>query len=960
MNSEVCNVEVWLHENQGKASATRLSEADSDELPEFTFDESDLTDGDSHYLMSFTRMCYHREAVHHSSLDSSSSNTSDTPTHSLVIHDLKGAWTKANRDIALALFDLYIKAEQLRRNLSTDALKAFHVENAPGNMTASPSKVRYGTGQTASPASTLNRGHAACMLQKLIEDSETYPNVVYTEDVEPSLSGSGSSGAGGAAGSRSGQEAKLRGIAACSDEDVLHQNWLVELVNSQVMLRGIETQGYLIVSAANTRILQRLHKPVWKERRLYSKSSWVGSVECMQYYATLDPVRCGDIVWLSVDNIQSKPNLNHSGTGGSGNGGSASSTLCRDILSGSMSSASAVEALVDLVGEAQCAGGLVTAALLSPNAGRPGAPEAGSSFETIGAAPTSVELQRIISQCGCQFFYASFAEQLAGGSGPTLQDLPPLPDEPLLEPWDGELAVDSFTFTHPQLSICTNSQQFRMIIDIINNLLCYVRPQRRQAHEKLQRLRFRLLLSPLEEQRVPIMRNQQLLREHVRTLISFERNRYALHREYFEARASQQSPSLILRQRLRSCEARVQQCRQTIDQLNEELCMLISSFNEAQLTEDRIKQREAAAQEHGHGASMLSSVLDRIEICFRQASWRLTDRTGQLGLADLQLSDFLYTKVAKNDDSVEHTLELGNIRVQNLLPNQAYRVVLQPSRMKGNVPLDQHRALRVFCRESPPVGGISIKEHFEVNVIPLTIELTSAFVKEMLRFFFPEKYEVPMESADTGSATVQGAASQRNRRKGKQDSSASNVGGSSSSSSTDVNDVELHRTASQKRKEDIEEKMRQRALRNQNFVYIKIPEVPIRVSYKGNKEKNIEDIKDFTLILPTIEYHNQNWTWLDVLMAIKAESKRRLLTQAVKQKLQIRPNFFGVGSSSKQSVPEEEEELSEQQQKANRLEEEEHKARLLLGKIAVPFSTSLDKSSKFKGSGLSLFSQKKS
>lgn len=57
---------------------------------------------------------------------------------------------------------------------------------------------------------------------------------------------------------------------------------LVELVNSQVMLRGCETSGYVIVSAAKAKVLQRLHMPVWKDRSLVSKTSWVGSFECMQ------------------------------------------------------------------------------------------------------------------------------------------------------------------------------------------------------------------------------------------------------------------------------------------------------------------------------------------------------------------------------------------------------------------------------------------------------------------------------------------------------------------------------------------------------------------------------------------------------------------------------------------------------------------------------------------------------
>ena len=48
-------------------------------------------------------------------------------------------------------------------------------------------------------------------------------------------------------------------------------------------------------------------------------------------------------------------------------------------------------------------------------------------------------------------------------------------------------------------------------------------------------------------------------------------------------------------------------------------------------------------------------------------------------------------------------------------------------------------------------------------------------------------------------------------------------------------------------KDDVEE-MKVRAMQNKLFVYIKIPEVPICVSYKGQKEKNnILDVANFRL-----------------------------------------------------------------------------------------------------------------
>ena len=55
----------------------------------------------------------------------------------------------------------------------------------------------------------------------------------------------------------------------------------------QVLLRGIETQGYVIMSAARASVSQNLHRPVWKERALLSKTTWSGGLESMQYYATV-------------------------------------------------------------------------------------------------------------------------------------------------------------------------------------------------------------------------------------------------------------------------------------------------------------------------------------------------------------------------------------------------------------------------------------------------------------------------------------------------------------------------------------------------------------------------------------------------------------------------------------------------------------------------------------------------
>lgn len=36
---------------------------------------------------------------------------SENPQHRLVVHELKGAWTSSNRDVAFALLDSFVKTQ---------------------------------------------------------------------------------------------------------------------------------------------------------------------------------------------------------------------------------------------------------------------------------------------------------------------------------------------------------------------------------------------------------------------------------------------------------------------------------------------------------------------------------------------------------------------------------------------------------------------------------------------------------------------------------------------------------------------------------------------------------------------------------------------------------------------------------------------------------------------------------
>ena len=87
--------------------------------------------------------------------------------------------------------------------------------------------------------------------------------------------------------------------------------------------------------------------------------------------------------------------------------------------------------------------------------------------------------------------------------------------------------------------------------------------------------------------------------------------------------------------------------------------------------------------------------------------------------------------------------------------------------------------------------------------------------------------------------------------------------------------------------EDIEI-MKHRSANNNTFLCIKITEIQLLVSFKGgkdDKEKNLKDLNNVSLLFPLFEVHDQTWTWLDLINALKSHVKKALLSQALKHKL---------------------------------------------------------------------------
>ncbi|XP_052234314.1 protein KIAA0100-like isoform X2 [Dreissena polymorpha] len=743
------------------------------------------------FFLSVSKVSYQRSSSDHNEIPDVQS--SKTPTHNLQVYEMRGSWNKENRTVLVGLYDSYMKVQSLKRNLSAEALKGFKVEGG-ANMSMQPhrgSSLHLDDSEltSPSPSSKMQAGHAHSMLMKLVAESDS-KSVAFTE--EPS----------------SANMDQLHGIAACQGDDIVQKNWHIELHNSQIIVKGCETQGFLIVAAAKAKVLSCTHTPVWvRDNQLRSKNTWSGSLECMQYYATVDPgpeLTEDNIPWLSKTHVEDRSEPDPS-------------------------------SLQEMAGSGHSVGGIVN-----------------TSYSGAHKHQT-IQMQRIISRCKCQFFYVNYGE-----ADPLLmQEVPPPPqDDSDMMQRDG--GVDTFTLLHHDLNVCTNHLQYNMILDIVNNLLLHVELKKKEVTEKLQSMRFQLQLSRVEDQKTPILSLQESVRQHMEKYRYYEKELFLVLKAKEEEENVEYQHELLDDQE--TLQMRLRQCKDKINTLNEELAIRISCFKESQLQVQSSLQKTQTQQAY---------VIRRNEVCFKFAQWRLTEPDGQVGISDLALRNFVYTKVNRDNDTWSHQVELGWVKVTNLLPNSIYKDVLVPREIPTGVD-NRKMTLRVLCTERPPVGGIAVKEHFEVNLVPLQIQMTYHLYKKIMAFFFPDK-DIDKEDQDDD---VEGASSSKPFSRSEKRSSQRST-------------KEIKRTPSFTATDDID-KMKERAANNNTFLYIKVPEVSLRVSYKGEKEKNIIDVHDFSLVLPTLEYHNCIWTWFDLLMTMKNDSKRVLISQAIKQKLHMR------------------------------------------------------------------------
>ena len=184
--------------------------------------------------------------------------------------------------------------------------------------------------------------------------------------------------------------------------------------------------------------------PVWKDHNLLSKSSWSGSLDSMQYFSTVIPEDADSlsrdrIMWLPRDKIEDQ---------------------MQDTTP--MLGASNPEAMPELVGSGQTAGGVVSQVVggaTSAGGCHDGLDGEGGATGTVGGGGLSspeAQLQRIVSRCKCEFYYVAYGDKPIDEVVDAPDKVPKKPEE---TPWSTDSdrpLVNSFSLIHHDCDVCTN------------------------------------------------------------------------------------------------------------------------------------------------------------------------------------------------------------------------------------------------------------------------------------------------------------------------------------------------------------------------------------------------------------------------------------------------------------------------------------------------------------------------
>ena len=268
-----------------------------------------------------------------------------------------------------------------------------------------------------------------------------------------------------------------------------------------------------------------------------------------------------------------------------------------------------------------------------------------------------------------------------------------------------ENRMDHVWVEFPQfIAVCDSAQYFALYI-IVMDLLLYSEPLEKTRSERLEKIMLASDFSDLTG--APEM--VQMLQGRIRQLEEIKMQ-FHVHEKYLDRQGWKDRISLD--HDLTSCE--------------DELFFMMKAITTAQQRlEDRRDQENAVGLLH-------------LNMSAKEIAWHLIREKGE-SLMEFQLKNASFDRTDNNDGSNYNCMEIGRINGLNLLPDALYPEIIGPyiDPPRGYHEPGSTNMLRVQWLMLDAIAGIPVVDYFEVDLVPLKLQLERDVSKKLFEYIFP-------------------------------------------------------------------------------------------------------------------------------------------------------------------------------------------------------------------------------
>jgi hypothetical protein len=270
----------------------------------------------------------------------------------------------------------------------------------------------------------------------------------------------------------------------------------------------------------------------------------------------------------------------------------------------------------------------------------------------------------------------------------------------------------------------------------------------------------------------------------------------------------------------------------------------------------------------------------------------MDDDAEQNSLCKWILTNTKYVFLEKPNGSTKNTIEVDKMQIRNTTKSPVFTNVLDAyiDPANPNQPdYSRHKMLSGVLDSLPPVGGIPIIQHLEINLLPLHLQISTAFGTAMKDYFFPriermneedfdfindddadeENEEYPSDIDDSSEhAEMEDLKVAKGNTKSIDKSSIKREG---SFVSFDMLTKKFKETVTGKPKAKADELtiMKKRSSTNRTFIYVRIPAAKHCLSLQGPTQSTLYNLYNFPFKQPKLEYRNKTWSMAEMMEEIQ-------------------------------------------------------------------------------------------